>query len=371
MSYNLNKIMDAACRLLRKLRITFQGIFKKKTINNYKDAVEFLNEKNPDCKTSCITKKEDSNTVNYQLSIIIPVYNCEKYVERCINSILSQKMKYTYEIVVVNDGSTDNTKEVLKKFRSVENIHIIEQENKGYSGARNAGIDFATGRYLMFVDSDDEMLAGGAKVLLDRAYEYDADIVEGGFKYIYPNDKCIDTPSSDEVKEISIPFGILSGFFWGKVYKREIFEGIRLPEGYWFEDSLNVHILFWKCKKCILIPELVYGYYMNENGITQTAKKKIKSIDSLYITESLIKDHLELGYNITQEYYDYFLRMVNLTYNRTREMKEEVRKSFFLCQCNLYEKYFSTFSTEVKEMKKLEHSLKMYDYKAYIFALEW
>lgn len=80
---------------------------------------------------------------------------------------------------------------------------------------------------------------------------------------------------------------------------------------------------------------------------------------------------MELGYNITQEYYDYFLRMVNLTYNRTREMKEEVRKSIFLCQCNLYEKYFSTFSTEVKEMKKLEHSLKMYDYKAYIFALEW
>ena len=151
------------------------------------------------------------------------------------------------------------------------------------------------------------------------------------------------------MKEISIPFGILSGFFWGKVYKREIFEGIRLPEGYWFEDSLNVHILFWKCKKCILIPELVYGYYMNENGITQTAKKKIKSIDSLYITESLIKDHLELGYNITQEYYDYFLRMVNLTYNRTREMKEEVRKSIFLCQCNLYESILVHFLQKSKK----------------------
>lgn len=371
MNKSIKKMCSKVCRLRLKFEITLQGVFKKKTINNYKDAREFLNKKNPDCKASCIVRREDPSTWKYQLSIIIPVYNCEEYIERCINSVLSQKIEYTYEIIVVNDGSTDNTKEVLNQFRNVENIHVIEQENKGYSGARNTGIDCATGRYLMFVDSDDEMLNNGVNLLLDRAYEYDADIVEGGFKYIYPNDKIIDTPSVDEVKEISMPFGILNGFFWGKVYKREMFEGIRLPEGYWFEDSLNVHILFWKSKKCILIPELVYGYYMNENGITQTARKKLKSIDSLYITESLIRDHLELGYDITQDYYEYFLRMVKLTYYRIREMKEEVRNSVFLCQCNLYKKYFSTFSTEVTEMKKLEFSLKTYDYKAYIFSLEW
>lgn len=371
MNKNIKKTWSSIHRFRLKLGITFQGVFKKKEINDYKEAMEFLNKKNPDCKTSCIAKSEDSSTSNYQLSIIIPVYNCEKYVERCINSILTQKIKYTFEIVVINDGSTDNTKEVLNKFRNIENIHVIDQENKGYSGARNTGIDFATGRYLIFVDSDDEMLKNGVNLLLNRAYEFDADIVEGGFKYIYPDDKIIDTPSSDEVKEISMPIGKLNGFFWGKVYKREIFEGIRLPDGYWFEDSLNVHILFWKSKKCILIPELVYCYFMNENGITQTSKKKLKSIDSLYITESLIRDHLELGYAITQDYYEYFLRMVKLTYNRTCEMKEEIRYSVFLCQCNLYEKYFNTFSTELNEMKKLEYSLKEHNYKAYLFSVEW
>lgn len=370
MNKYIKKIQNVICGQFLKLKILLQCNFKNKTIKNYEEAIKFLNEKNYDCKTSCIRNNDDLKNWNYQLSIIIPAYNCESSVERCIKSVLSQKIKYTYEIIVINDGSTDNTHDVLNKFENIENIHIIEQKNKGFSGARNTGIDYATGRYLMFLDSDDEMLPNGINALLDRAYEYDADIVEGGFRYIYPNGNYSNNPSSNEIKEISMPLGILEGFFWAKVYKREMFDGIRLPEGYWFEDSLNLHILFWRSKKSIIIPELVYGYYKNENGITHTSKKKLKSIDSLYITESLIKDHLKMGFDITLDYYEYFLRMVRLTYFRTREMDEEVRNSIFLCQCHLYENYFSSFSTGVREMVKLESSLKTQNYKTYVYCLE-
>lgn len=318
-----------------------------------------------------VLEKNKVKKWNYQLSIIIPAYNCEKYIAKCINSVLSQELKYTHEIIIVNDGSTDNTSNVLNQYRNIKNIHIIEQENKGFSGARNTGIDFATGRYLMFLDSDDEILENGIEKLLERAYTYDTDIVEGGFKWIYSNGKYIDKPCSDVIKEILNPLGILEGFFWGKVYKSEIFDGIRLPEGYWFEDSLNVHVLFWKCKRCILIPELVYGYYQNENVITHSSRKNLKSIDSLYVTESLIKDHLKLGYEMNLSYYEYFLRMVRFTYYRTREMNEEIRNSIFVCQCNLYETYFKEFSTEVKEMKKLEKAIRDNDYMQYVISLEW
>ena len=363
--------MGGESRFLLKFKITIQSIFIKKTVTNYSDAIEFLNKNNSNYKTTYIRKEKDLKMWNYQLNIIIPAYNCARYLEKCVNSVLSQKLKYTYEIIIVNDGSTDDTKKVLDQYRNQKNIHIIEQDNKGFSGARNTGIDFATGRYLLFLDSDDEMLMNGIEALLNQAFKYDADIVEGGFRYIYSNGSYIDKPCSNGVKEVSMPLGILEGYFWGKVYKREIFNGIRLPEGYWFEDSLNAHILFWKSKRCILIPELVYGYYKNENGITHTAQKKLKSIDSLYITESLIKDHLELGYDITQSYYEYFLRMVKLTYYRTRETNEEIRNAIFLYQCNLYGTYFNSFSTEVNGMKKLENSLKMNNYKMYIFSLEW
>lgn len=370
MNKYIKKIQNVIRGQFLKSKILLQCNFKKKTIKNYEEAIKFLNDKNYDCKTSCIRDNDELKTWNYQLSIIIPAYNCESSVERCIKSVLSQKIKYTYEIIVINDGSTDNTQDVLKKFENIENIHIIEQKNKGFSGARNTGIDFATGRYLMFLDSDDEMLPNSINALLDRAYEYDADIVEGGFRYIYPNGKYSNNPSSNEIKEISMPFGILEGFFWAKVYKREMFDGIRLPEGYWFEDSLNLHVLFWRSKKSIIIPELVYGYYKNENGITHTSKKKLKSIDSLYITESLLKDHLKMNFDITLDYYEYFLRMVRLTYFRTREMDEEVRQSIFLYQCHLYENYFNSFTTGVKEMIKLESSLKTHNYKAYVYCLE-
>ena len=370
MNKYIKKTQYIVCRLVLKIKIICQCLFKKKQVKDYTKAIELLNSKSYDCKTSCIRNNDESKICNYQLSIIIPAYNCENSVERCINSVLSQNLKYTYEIIVINDGSTDNTKDVLNKFKNIDNIHIIEQKNKGYSGARNAGIDFATGSYLMFLDSDDEMLPNGINALLDRAYEYNADIVEGGFRYIYPNGNYSDNPSSEVIKEIFFPLGILEGYFWGKVYKRKILNGIRLPEGYWFEDSLNAHILFWRCKKSIIVPELVYGYYKNENGITQTAQKKLKSIDSLYITESLLKDHLEMGFNINQDYYEYFLRMVRLTYYRTREMEEEVRNSIFLSQCHLYENYFSSFSTGVIEMLKLESSLKTQNYKTYVYCME-
>lgn len=370
MNKYIKKIQNVIRGQFLKSKILLQCNFKKKTIKNYEEAIKFLNEKNHDCKTSCIRDNDELKTWNYQLSIIIPAYNCESSVERCIKSVLLQKIKYTYEIIVINDGSTDKTQDVLNKFENIENIHIIEQKNKGFSGARNTGVDFATGRYLMFLDSDDEMLPNSINALLDRAYEYDADIVEGGFRYIYPNGKYSNNPSSNEIKEISMPFGILEGFFWAKVYKREMFDGIRLPEGYWFEDSLNLHILFWRSKKSIIIPELVYGYYRDENGITHTSKKKLKSIDSLYITESLLKDHLKMNFDITLDYYEYFLRMVRLTYFRTREMDEEVRQSIFLCQCHLYENYFSSFSTGVREMVKLESSLKTQNYKTYVYCME-
>ena len=100
----IKKIQGVICRQFLKVKIIFQCNFKKKTIKNYKDAMKFLNEKNYDCKTSCIRSNDELKMWNYQLSIIIPAYNCENSVERCIKSVLSQKLKYTYEIIVVNDG---------------------------------------------------------------------------------------------------------------------------------------------------------------------------------------------------------------------------------------------------------------------------
>lgn len=128
MNKYIKKTQYIVCRLVLKIKIICQCLFKKKQVKDYTKAIELLNSKSYDCKTSCIRNNDESKICNYQLSIIIPAYNCENSVERCINSVLSQNLKYTYEIIVINDGSTDNTKDVLNKFKNIDNIHIIEQK---------------------------------------------------------------------------------------------------------------------------------------------------------------------------------------------------------------------------------------------------
>ncbi len=359
--------------IFSKIRITLQSITNLEDINlSYEDAVTLLEKNNKNSKTSCIVKNgTQSNENHYQLSIIIPTYNNADFLNKCIESVLSQNFNFTYEMIIINDGSTDHTNKVLDEYRNKQCIKIIEQKNKGFSGARNTGIDFATGEYLMFLDSDDIILPNGINSLLSYAYQFEADIVEGGFETLYSDGISRKFPSSSEIVKPLIALGNLHGYLWGKVYKRELFDGIRLPEGYWFEDSLNAHILFCKCKKCYQIPELVYGYFQNDKSITHTSKKAKKSIDSLYITESLIKDHLSLGFEITQEYYEYFLRMVKLTYVRTRELDEDIRKAIFVYQCKLFHLYFVSFYSKISNMKNLEKALNCQNYKQYVKCLEW
>ena len=94
------------------------------------------------------------------VSIIIPTYNVEKYIQQCLDSVISQRTNFRFHVICINDGSTDNTGLLLKKYENAENVTIIHQKNKGFSGARNVGLRKTNGKYIMFVDSDD-FIPGG------------------------------------------------------------------------------------------------------------------------------------------------------------------------------------------------------------------
>ena len=115
----------------------------------------------------------------YDLSVIIPAYNVEAYIEKCIDSVISQETQFSYEIIIVNDGATDNTYEKILKYEGQDNLVLLNQVNKGLSGARNTGINQSQGKYLMFVDSDDYLCEGAIQKLMERALTYQADIVQG------------------------------------------------------------------------------------------------------------------------------------------------------------------------------------------------
>lgn len=350
------KIKSLLCIFLkRKESVCFSS-------EQVKESLSYLSalSKNPD--TSCITK--NSIEKKYDLHIIIPAYNVEKYIEKCIDSILNINMSYTYFVSVVNDGSTDGTAALLAKYKKHQNIEIINQENRGFSGARNRALEHIFGEYVMFVDSDDCIDATGIEKMVRKAIEGRFDIVEGSICYIDESGKPFMVKSKKNMT-ISKALGNLFGFTCGKVVKAELLEKIHFPENYWFEDSIFAQIIYQQAKEAAIIADVVYYYRRNSQGISMTSRKYNKVIDSLYITLNLYKDRKKLELPTTQEYYEHILRQIQLTFKRTINLDEKARKAIFVVWCDFIDSEFSEFNTVVKEKKMLEKSLREGNYGYY------
>lgn len=151
-----------------------------------------------DQKSSCYEEKElHGASGKYDCSVIIPAYNTGKFIDACLKSVIEQITAFAVQIIVVNDGSTDSTGKLLKKYEKIPDITVIHQENKGLSGARNTGIRNSDGKYLLFVDSDDRLYGKNAiQKLLTVAFQHDADIVDGNYVSV-----SVDGTTNCEVKK--------------------------------------------------------------------------------------------------------------------------------------------------------------------------
>ena len=331
------------------------------------NAKKILNSISEDPNNTCYTEERFKfSSPEYDLSVIIPAYNSEKWVRKALDSIIDQVTRYKFEIIVVDDGSTDGTAHILDEY-NFENVKVIHQENRGFSGARNTGLTVNQGKYIMFVDSDDYLLPDAIEKLLFCAMENNADVVCGNYRCEYDTGdiKYICKYSNGEIE----PLGNIHGQPWGKVYRREIFNHLKFPEKYWFEDSIFAQIVWPMCKKCLTISDTVYSYYVNRYGISMTAIGQTKSLDSYYITKQLLKDKAKFGLILTQSDYDYFLKMIRLTYNRTFPLGRKVRKCLFVLQCELRTQFFSGFSSD--QEKSLELALLTQNYKKFIIAINF
>lgn len=326
----------------------------KHSVAESRERLEKLSE-NP--KSSCIT--QNNLQPEYDLQIIVPVYNVENYIEDCMNSILKPAKNtfgYTFLVTVVEDGSTDKTAEKLKKYSNNEHVSIIYQQNKGHSGARNTSIKNIIGKYLFFVDSDDIVLMDNVFEMLDFCVKNDADIVQGEYYRL----------SREGKKKHSFhKKNAFTGFVWGKIYKSELFGNLCFSEKYWFEDGIVAQILKYKAKKILYFYKNVYAYRINEKGITFVAKKQNKCIDTFWIMEQLYYDRLKTGLRVNQDYYEYILRNILLSYRRTSLMEESVKKDVFLLMSNFLNENFNGFYTKAGKMKGLENALRNADYGYY------
>ncbi len=304
-------------------------------------AFAYLDKYSPSANSSSICKRDDSflNDNKYDLSVIISTYNNASLIKNCIDSIRNQATNYSYEIIVVNDGSKDSTLEVLKAYEDIDNIVIISQTNQGLSAGRNTGLNHAKGKYIMFVDGDDYLPISSIQSLLDSAYKFNSDIAFGGFNSVSSNGNSSINLSNYPEGIIDPTKNLVTGFAWGKVYKKAMWSNLCFPVGFLFEDSINAIIMTSKAKRVSYVNKAVYNYVSNQYGITHTARKKAKSIDSYWIVDSLYKDKIQLGLELSSYDLGYIFRQIKLTYSRTKFLKAKVIKSLFYMWCGFVKKY--------------------------------
>lgn len=301
----------------------------------------------------------------YDLQVVVPAYNVEQYIEKCIDSIINQKTKFTFIVVIINDGSTDNTRKKLAKYERLSNVIIIDQKNRGFSGARNTGIQYIRSRYVAFVDSDDILAENAIENLMNAASYSNADVVEGSYVKLHDGIEERELIHGSLVTENWL--GVVSGYPWGKVIRSSLLRNLHFPECYWFEDTMLSFLLYSLGDRFQTIPEVVYCYRSNPCGITASSSGNPKVIDSLLVSLQCLEDAKCLGIKMSGSLYDMFLQQVLMNYNRIHTLKSpSLDRLVFKITCRVRQQYFPLEHTDKVDLKPLEDCLVDHDFGKYL-----
>ena len=265
------------------------------------------------------------------LSIVVPVYNVEKYLHRCLDSILAQTFS-NYELILVDDGSTDSSPSICDAYAAADpRIKVIHKENMGLSSARNAGLEVSTAPIVSFIDSDDYIAPNLYADVVDFHQTVGADIVEFQYKKVSPD---IYTPyiTSNKSPNYTIFTGIelipriyqntpdASVTVWNKTYRRSLFDNLKFTVGKTNEDTLITPQLFFQASKVIIIDKVYYYYVQTSNSIMRS-EFCLQKLDKIYALQQnrlfYIKKNLHnaLAWHDTT-YAFVLIKMLDLTRNK-------------------------------------------------------
>lgn len=252
------------------------------------------------------------------VSIIIPIYNVEKYLEKCIKSIINQTYR-NLEIILINDGSTDESAKICEEYKKLDNrIEFINKKNGGAASAKNEGLKMATGDYITFVDSDDFIEPDMIEYMVNTIKKYNSDIVQCSFTNLYKNTEKIKQDTIVEQKISSKDFLALfltkwdSSLFWNKLFKREIIENVFFKEGRCIDDEFFTYKCVINSKSIVTSNKIVYNYRMRKSGLmkSKSSQKQILKdrVDYLYERYELVrKIYKDLDKSFLEHLLTYYL----------------------------------------------------------------
>lgn len=277
--------------------------------------------------------------VHFDLSIIVPVHNAERFLVDTIDSVIRQNTKHTYEVIFIDDGSTDGSRVILEKYSSKANISSIFQENSGVSSARNSGVLASKGRYIMFLDADDILLPGAVDILVGHAIDSGDDIVCGSYVSFIDNFRVAVADSSFrkiDVENVS-DWEYFDGYPWGKVYSRRLWQNIKFPEGYKYEDTI-INALVLRIANSISHTEhQVVAYRQHGNSATQVLNlSSDKGVFVLWCIEHIIEENRRLGLPVDKYFSNLLIRQLTIyMVSRNLNASQETMRLLFSACCDI------------------------------------
>lgn len=278
------------------------------------------------------------------ISVVVPIYNVEKYLVKCIESIIAQTYN-NLEIILVNDGSTDNCGKICDDYaKKDQRIKVIHKDNGGLSDARNTGIEAAKGYYIGFVDSDDYINVNMYERLSNIIKTDNSKIAVCNFslvyekmgKNIFDNNNFNSNYLLIDTKDKLLEYGMKNNYdtftvAWNKLYLRELFNDIRYPKGKIHEDVFTTYKLLYKAQKISYTEDVMYYYLQRESSITKQKfnEKRLYQLDALQ--EQLefyqLKKEQEM-WDITLFYYKLFLIHMLSEVQRNTKLKKDMMDSY-------------------------------------------
>lgn len=219
------------------------------------------------------------------VSVIVPVYKVEKYIHRCVDSILGQTFR-DFELILVDDGSPDNCGAICDAYAAKDSrVVVIHQENGGLSAARNAGIDWAfahsDSRWFSFVDSDDWVHPEYLQHLLDAAVQNNVSVSICAYAQTDGREPVIDPDTLVsalwDTEEFYVAHNVNATIAWGKLYRKECFETIRYPLGKLHEDEFTTYKILFRLSAVAVVAAPLYFYYTNPTGITKSGTTRFRT----------------------------------------------------------------------------------------------
>ena len=236
------------------------------------------------------------------ISVVVPVYNVEKYIKKCIDSILNQTYK-EFELIIVDDGSSDSSGLICDEYSNIdEHIKVFHKKNGGLSDARNYGIIKSSGEYITFVDSDDFIAPQMIEMLYKKLSENNCDISICDPVHCFENDsaefelanRTMILNSEKAIEKLFYQKSFLTSA-WGKLYKKELFANLKFPVGMLFEDSAIMYKLFERANNICYFSAKLYGYLHRESSIT-TSRFSERDFDILKITHEIIDHYSDVNF---------------------------------------------------------------------------